>query len=83
MSESARYLTTAYAAIERLRMSCPGFQLTGEPLVLASRSIRTALVAVDERGIAVLRGAGLGRPPLETGRRGCLLTLYSELGLMA
>jgi len=83
MSESVAYLISAYAAIERLRMSVPGFQLTGEPLGLASRSIRTALVALDECGMAVLRGAGLGRPTLEAGRRGCLLTLYSELGLMA
>src|SRR5271154_2232483 len=84
ISESVAYLATAYASVRRLRTSGLGAELAGVSVDLASQSIWTALVALDEYGMTVFEGTRSGGTSRERCRRQeCLLSLYSELGLMS
>ena len=73
---------SAYAALERLRRLASTGQLVGAPCELASQSICTALVALDECAFAVLKGPARGTSVPSGGWRESLLTLYFELGLL-
>jgi len=84
ISESVAYLVSAYASVGRLRTSGLGAELAGASVDLASQSIWTALVALDEYGMNVFEGTRSGGTSRERGgRQECLLSLYSELGLMS
>jgi len=82
MSETVAHLVSAFAAVERLRRLTSVDKLATVPCELASQSICTALVALDECGITLLLGAeARGRTPAPRWRES-LLKLYSELDLM-
>ena len=84
ISESVAYLVTAYASVRRLRTSGLGAELAGVSIDLASQSIWTALVALDEYGMTVLEGTRPGwTSPEHGGHQECLPILYYELGLMS
>jgi hypothetical protein len=84
ISESVAYLVSAYASVRRLRTLGLGDELAGLSVDLASQSIWTALVALDEYGITVFEGTRPGGTSRERGGpQECLLILYSELGLMS
>ena len=84
ISESVAFLVSAYASVRRLRTLGLGDEPVGVSVDLASQSIWTALVALDEYGMNVFEGTRSGGTSRERGgRQECLLSLYSELGLMS
>ncbi len=84
ISESVAYLVSAYASVRRLRTLGLGDEPAGLSVDLASQSIWTALVALDEYGMTVFeRSRPDGSSRERGGRQECLLILYSELGLMS
>ena len=60
ISESVAYLVSVYASVRRLRTLGFGAELEGVAVDLASQSIWTALVALDECGMTALEGTRPG-----------------------
>ena len=56
ISESVAFLVSAYASVRRLRTLGLGDEPVGVSVDLASQSIWTALVALDEYGMNVFEG---------------------------
>ena len=84
ISESVAYLVSAYASVAKLRTLGLGAEPARTSVDLASQSIWTALVALDEYGMTVFEGTRPGwTSPEHGGPQECLLILYSELGLMS
>lgn len=84
ISESVAYLVSVYASVRRLRTLGFGAELEGVAVDLASQSIWTALVALDECGMTALEGTRPGwTSPERGGRQECLPILYYDLGLMS
>ncbi len=82
MSQAVAHLVSAFAAVERLRKLTPDHKLATVPFDLATQSICTALVALDECGISLLFGAGASDHTPASNWRESLLAIYYELGLM-
>jgi hypothetical protein len=84
ISQSVAYLVSAYASVRRLRTVGLGDESAEVSVDLASQSMWTALVALDGYGMTVFEGTRPGgTSPERDGRQECLLTHYSELGLMS
>ncbi len=82
MSDTVAHLVSAYAAVERLRKLTPTGQLAAVSCELASQSICTALVTLDECAINILAGPGASKRARAARWRESLLAVYSDLGLM-